>query len=221
MDADGSKFVTGATNGIVVWDADNGNRRGDLRESNVDSSMAGSVTYSVDGRQLLVGHANGSATLWNATNRKLVHSFRGHSDAVNSVAISPDGQQILTGSQTATILWDATNGQELHRFPGASHALAFSPDGRRVLIGIQMWDTATGEAASSISGLTPTLMMAVAFTSDDSEGSRLLLGMTDGVYSANIPDGPLPSIEVKPGAGNTPVRGGEDYGEGMEEGGFQ
>ena len=217
LDADGSKFVTGTASGIVVWDADSGNRRGDLRESNVDSSMAGSVIYSLDGRQLLVGHANGSATLWNATNRKLVHNFRGHSDAVGSVDISPDGQQILTGSQTATILWNANNGQELHRFPGMSHALAFSPDGRRALVGVQLWDTATGEAVGSISGLAPTLIMAVAFTSDDSEGCRILLGTTDGVYSANIPGGQSPSIEVKPEAVSTPIRGGEGYGDGMED----
>jgi WD40 repeat protein len=45
----------------------------------------------------------------------------GHSSSVNSVAFSPDGKQILSGSGGATIkLWDVASRQEIRSFQGHS-----------------------------------------------------------------------------------------------------
>ncbi len=56
-----------------------------------------------------------------------------------SVAFSPDGARVLSGSGDKTLkLWDAATGALLRTFEGHSDtviSVAFSPDGTRVLSG--------------------------------------------------------------------------------------
>lgn len=77
----------------------------------------------------------------------------GHSEEITSVAFSPDGRTVLSGSQDNTLkLWDVATGQEIRTFNGHSgdvNSVAFSPDGRTVLSGskdytLKLWDAATG-----------------------------------------------------------------------------
>jgi hypothetical protein len=51
--------------------------------------------------------------VWNATTGEIVAGpFTGHTDSVNSVAFSPDGQYIVSGSSDQTIcVWNATTGE--------------------------------------------------------------------------------------------------------------
>ena len=74
---------------------------------------------------------------------------------VRSVAFSPDGRRIVSGSDDKTIrVWDAETGEEMVE-PLKGHSdwvrsVAFSPDGRRIVSGsddktIRVWDAETGE----------------------------------------------------------------------------
>jgi WD40 repeat protein/serine/threonine protein kinase/tetratricopeptide (TPR) repeat protein len=76
-----------------------------------------------------------------------------HGDWVSSVAFSPDGQMILTGSDDKTArLWDATTGQPIGQpivHPQGVTSVAFSPDGQTILTGsrdntAQLWHASTG-----------------------------------------------------------------------------
>src|SRR5207249_3594946 len=66
-----------------------------------------------------------------------VRRFKGHTNWVIGVAISPDGRRALSGGFDATLrLWDLEAGKELHRFKGHTDqvlSVAFSPDGRQAL----------------------------------------------------------------------------------------
>jgi WD40 repeat protein len=68
-----------------------------------------------------------------------VRRFTGHTDWVKSVAFSPDGRFVLSGSEDQALrLWEVATGQEVHRFTGHTGgvwSVAFSPDGRYVLSG--------------------------------------------------------------------------------------
>ena len=45
---------------------------------------------------------------------KVLHTLKGHTDAVRSAAFSPYGQRIVSGSHDNTLkIWDANSGQEL------------------------------------------------------------------------------------------------------------
>src|SRR6266571_507627 len=75
--------------------------------------------------------------------------------SVRSIALSPDGQRIVSGSDDGTIrVWNATTGEtEAGPFTGHTHSVwsvAFSPDGQRIVSGsddrtIRVWNATTGE----------------------------------------------------------------------------
>jgi WD40 repeat protein len=91
---------------------------------------------------------------------------------VRSVAFSPDGVQIASGSYDNTIeLWDTASGRLLGTLEGHSSlgmSVAFSPDGTRIASGsedhtIKLWDTASGRLLRTFEGHTATVM-SVAYT---------------------------------------------------------
>jgi len=65
---------------------------------------------------------------------QLLKTLSGHEHWVRSVAFSPDGQQLASGSSDETIkLWQVSTGQLLNTSSGHGtyvYSVAFSPDGR-------------------------------------------------------------------------------------------
>ncbi|MFP6671454.1 MAG: hypothetical protein VB857_08575, partial [Pirellulaceae bacterium] len=82
-------------------------------------------------------------------------TLQGHTAGIGSVAFSPDGKRIVSGSSDKTLkVWDVETGSEIGTLKGHSYhvnSVAFSPDGKLVVSGshdktVKIWD---------ISGLTP------------------------------------------------------------------
>jgi eukaryotic-like serine/threonine-protein kinase len=80
-------------------------------------------------------------------------TLRGHRAGVSSVAFSPDGKRIVTGSYDRTAkVWDAASGNLLLTLTGhrvGIYSVAFSPDSQRIVTGsydntAKVWDAASG-----------------------------------------------------------------------------
>ena len=79
--------------------------------------------------------------MWDAQTGNLVSDpFKGHTDEVTSVAFSPDGKYIVSGSYNKTIrMLDAQTGKLVFN-PSEGHiesvtSAAFSPDGKGIVLG--------------------------------------------------------------------------------------
>src|SRR5712672_2329930 len=112
--------------------------------------------------------------------------FHGHSNVVSSVAFSPDGSRIVSGSWDNTIrLWDAETGDAIgNPLEGHSkpvNSVGFSPDGSRIVSGsfdntIRLWDAETGNAIGKPLEGHSSYVYSVAFSPD---GSRIVSGSSD------------------------------------------
>ncbi len=90
-----------------------------------------------------------------------VHALMGHSDWVWSIAPSPNGQALASGSRDKTIkLWDLPTGSLVRTLTGHTSdvfSVAISPDGRTLASGsndktIKLWDIKTGELLRTLAG---------------------------------------------------------------------
>jgi WD40 repeat protein len=133
---------------------------------------------------LACGYFDQVVRLWNTRNGEYT-SFRGHTNAIRAVALSPDGQFLASGgsSDDPTIkLWSVQDGQCLRNLtghPDGIWSLAFSPDGQILASSstdqtIRLWSTLTGECLKILEGHA-YWVTSVAFITSQSISQSILV----------------------------------------------
>ena len=200
LSADGKTLVTGGIDGRVVrWDFARGTRLG---SPSVHDSPVEALAVSRDAQKIVIGTQHGTLHVWQPETGRVDLPPQG--EAVKSLALSPDGRTLVTGTLAANggllRFWNLTTfrqpGQTYKLRPGV-RALAFHPDGRTLAVGhldgtIHLWKLPQDKA------IGPPLHLkgpVHSLTFDRSDGTRLLAGTPWGAQWWDLerrqPQGPL------------------------------
>jgi WD40 repeat protein len=100
-------------------------------------SGSGATAWSPDGHLMATaffGSYGQAVQVWNTSTGKLVRTYTGHADAVESLSWSPDGTYVASSSvDGSTQVWNALTGQRIYDFESnqrCNPAAAWSPEGK-------------------------------------------------------------------------------------------
>jgi WD40 repeat protein len=190
---------------LLYWELGDSAKPREL--GSADAGVYGATAFSPDGKRIVsAGH---TLRLVDIATGDDVWSRPWDNYAYYAVAIRPDGNIIVTGSQDTTIrLWNAANGKELRILRGHHgyvEALAFNSDGKQIISWANdgeliLWDLSGDNPSHRLLGITTG---GAAFSPDGrwiaSGGSGKKVLLWDGA-PANRPASSIGNMASKNGS---------------------
>src|SRR5262249_39211561 len=133
--ADGRQLLTGsAGQALLAWDTDTWQEQ--ARFVGHTGPITGLFVPGAAGQTLVSAAADGSVRFWPLSGTAVAAArFAGHESRVTSLALTPDGKKLVSGSWDGTVrVWDAATGESLAVLEGHEsrvNAVAVSRDGQR------------------------------------------------------------------------------------------
>ena len=172
-------FISSDESGsIAVWDMASGQQRYHMNSG----EPVWDVAIAPNGQSFVSGSGSRIQQRDIATG-KVLQEFTGHTDTVRSVAISPDGTTLASGSWDKTIrLWSLTTGSLQTTLNGHTDqiaSLAISTDGTTLVSSssartLKLWDLPSRQLTKTLDQNTDTFT-AVAFAESNSANGQTLV----------------------------------------------
>jgi WD40 repeat protein len=159
------------------------------------------ISFSPDGKNIVVANTNNTATIWNINSQKEVMQLKGvvnrpltprlndsqnyYLDKLNEVRLSPDGNTLAFFKRSKNVaLWNLTTGKATIKLSGHEElvtCLAFSPDNKTIATGsldrsVILWDAETGKLIKKLERHSG-MLFSVEFSKG---GKQLISNSWDG-----------------------------------------
>ncbi len=163
-------------NTVKLWDIQTAKEIKTLHASTEDI-----LTVAFNANFLATAGSDQIIKLWDLKTTANPRSLKGHEGIIHSIAFSPNGERLISGSWDKTIrLWDINAATELHQFKGKDsiYSVAFHPNGQLIAAGsfdetITIWDCNTGKLVRTLRGNGMLTVYSVAFSPD---GKQIISG---------------------------------------------
>ena len=148
-----------------------------------------SVAFSPDGN-MIVSCGGNNIHLWDSDTNQLLNTLIRHTEPINTVVFSPDGETIASGSSDRTIrLWDVNTREQIKTLMGHTdsvNSVVFSSDGETIASAgndrtIRLWNANTGELIRTLTGHIENVN-TIAFSPD---GNTIASGSGRWVYGGD------------------------------------
>jgi len=179
ISSDERRIASAGCEGVIIWDVESNQMISSrlMKRPNLTYS----VCFSLDGKRLAGGSGGKTAIIWDVETGTVLGTSKEHPYHVNSLAFSPDGLKLVSGTWDAIRVWRTDDTEPLLQINSPIRSVAWSPDGQQLvsvssdiktvnfrdsLNGDQIGELCTGYTRS-INSITISSDGSVITTSDD------------------------------------------------------
>ncbi|MBD0346441.1 MAG: WD40 repeat domain-containing protein [Coleofasciculus sp. Co-bin14] len=152
---DGEALVTAGRH-IHLWNLSTGQI---ARTFGEPANWVNCFVLSRDGQTLFCGHEDATIRIYALSKGRKVSSLKGNTQPVSCLALSPDEQILVSGTEDIKV-WDCKTGREICAFKEHSYGvncLAISPNGQTLFSGsndytIKVWDLRQRQLIGTLNG---------------------------------------------------------------------
>jgi Tol biopolymer transport system component len=128
------------------------------------------LAFNPSGDTLATAHGDSQVRIWDSASGRLLKTLNAHGESVHLVLWSPDGERLISVSDTIE-MWNTNLEEVVDQIEGGAMSLAISPDGTTLAAGyyltprIDIWDITT-EARPSMQLSTCNAGQSIAYSPD-------------------------------------------------------